>query len=315
MLTILLGSDPLAKKEMLTAEAKRRGAEVHTFNDSNPLPNLDSLFEPQLFGAPKVVVMDHLWKKLSDADVESLLKFGEDKSAVLFVIEDSLDKRKKINQEFLKDKRVNVVQLDAPVGTAMASHWITKYAGEKNILIEPPASQALARALLIDEDSVLDVARAQSELAKLSAYADGQTITKDMVGELTENITGVDIFALLNAIAAKNKKLALLTLEDYFRTEAADEKSNAIKVVALLADQFRSLLMAIDAGTRNLPDAAVLQMTAWKSGRLFMMKKLSRNFNAKQLQSALSKLENLDRELKTGSMPPHVVLDLIIADI
>ena len=30
---------------------------------------------------------------------------------------------------------------------------------------------------------------------------------------------------------------------------------------------------------------------------------------------SLLKLENLDRELKTGTMPPHVVLDLIIADM
>jgi DNA polymerase III delta subunit len=104
-------------------------------------------------------------------------------------------------------------------------------------------------------------------------------------------------------------------LEDYFATEVGDDKANAIKVTALLADQFRSLLIVTDATARHLPDAAILEMTGWKSGRLFVMKKLSRNFATQQLKQALAKLENLDRELKTSTMPPHVVLDLIIADI
>jgi DNA polymerase III subunit delta len=174
---------------------------------------------------------------------------------------------------------------------------------------------SLARALLIDEDSVLDVARVQNELEKLRAFADGKVITPSMVGDLTENTTGVDIFELLNAIATKNKKLAMQMLDQYFLTESADEKTNAIKVVALLSDQFRSLLITVDANDRRMPDEQILQITGWKSGRLFIMKKLSRNFNMKQLKSAVAKLQNLDRELKTGSMPPHVVLDLIIADM
>jgi DNA polymerase-3 subunit delta len=173
----------------------------------------------------------------------------------------------------------------------------------------------LARALLLDEDSTLDVLRAQNEIEKLKQYAAGQPITSGMVGELVESSSGVDIFELLNAIATKNKKQALTMLQNYFDTETADEKANAIKVVALLSDQFRSLLIVLDAGERYMPDDAILKLTGWKSGRLFIMKKLARNFNVTQVKQALAKLENLDREMKTGSMPPHVVLDLIIADM
>ncbi len=315
MLTLLLGTDLLAKKNHIKAAASQRGAEIETVSGAEGVLNLGSLFEPQLFGAPKIVVLDNLWKKLDDEQIAKLLLMAEDKSATVFVVEESLDKRKRVNQDFLKNPKVVVVLLDAPIGTSAATKWIKNFAQQTGLKIDSTASLALAHALLIDDDSTLDVARAETELAKLSAYANGKSITTEMVESLIEKVAGVDIFELLNAIAVKNKQQALKILDQYFSTEAADEKTNAIKVSALLADQFRSLLIAADANARSIPDAKVLEMTKWKSGRLFMMKKLCRNFTVQQLQQALAKLENLDRELKTGSMPPHVVLDLIIADM
>lgn len=317
MITLLLGTDQLAKKQYIDAAAKRANAEVETFTDSSTIPDLGSLFEQQLFGAPKIVVFDHAWKKL---DAEALLeKVGDNKSAQLFIVEDSLDKRTKVNQAFIKDARVTVVELNAPIGTRAASDWINAYCKQNEIKIDAAASMALASALLIDEDATLNVLHAQNELQKLKQYARSESgdsvVTKDMVSLLVETETGVDIFALLNAIATKNKKLAVQMLETYFETETADEKTNAIKVTALLSDQFRSLLIALDADARRMPDEAVLKLTGWKSGRLYIMKKLSRNFTAPKVKQALLKLENLDRELKSSTMPPHVVLDLIIADM
>ncbi|HEX3100075.1 MAG TPA: hypothetical protein VHQ41_03870 [Patescibacteria group bacterium] len=318
MITLLLGTDTLAKKLRISEAAKLAGAEVETFTESTANLSVDSILQTavgqQLFGAPKIVVLDHVWKKL---DTEVLLeKFG-DSSASFYIVEDSLDKRTSANKEFLKDARVTVVELNAPIGTRASTDWIVQYAKDNNIKIDSAAAFALASALLLDEDASLDVLHAQNELQKLKQFAvsEGGAITKDMVALLVETETGVDVFALLNAIATKNKKLALQMLTAFFETETADEKTNAIKVAALLSDQFRSLAIAIDADERRMPDDAVLQLTGWKSGRLFIMKKLSRNFTLSKVKQALSKLENLDRELKTGTMPPHVVLDLIIADM
>lgn len=312
MLTLLLGTDNLAKNRHIKQAAGQRGAEVEVFGgDYSGVPALGSLFEPQLFGAPKVVVFDHLWKNFEPADL--LANFADNPQVAVFIVEDSLDKRKKVNQDFLNDSRVTVVQLDAPLGPGAGAAWIASYAKEQGIEITPAAAQALARALVIDEDATLDVLRCGNELEKLKQFAGGQAITPEMVAELVQSAAGVDIFELLNAIASKNKQQALRLLQTYFETETADDKASAIKVAALLADQFRSLLIAVDSADRRLPDEAVLEMTGWKSGRLYVMRKLSHNFTAPQLRQALAKLRNLDQELKTGSMPPHVVLDLIIA--
>lgn len=313
MITLLLGTDILAKKQYVQRVAAQKGAEVQIITDASLTPKLGELFEQQLFGAPKIVVFDHVWKNL---DPEELLKnFADNKFATVFIIEDSLDKRKKVNQDFQKDARVTVIQLDSPIGTQAVSTWILKYAKEQGIVIEPQVSMALAQALLIDEDATLDVVRAQNEIQKLKQYAAGEPVTPEMVALLVESSIGVDIFDLLNAIATRNKKVASHLLNTFFETEKADEKTSAIKITSLLADQFRSLLIVADADNRNMPDDALLQLTGWKSGRLYIVKKLARSFKLSQIKQALSKLENLDRELKTNTMPPHVILNLIIADL
>ena len=311
MITLLLGSDTLAKKLHIKQAAEKAGAEVETFTDSSVLPAFGSMFEQQLFGAPKIVVLDHTWKKLDSEDL--LEKVGD--NATLYIIEDSLDKRVKANQTFLKDKRVTVIELNSPMGSRDAVEWVSQFAKDHEINIEPAASMALVKILLPDEEASLNVVRAQSELMKLKAYANGEAVTTEMVALLIEAESSVDVFALLNAIATKNKKLAVQLLETFFATETTDEKSTAIKFAGLLADQFRSLVIVLDADQRHMSDAAILEMTAWKSGRLYILKKLSRNFTIPKLKIALGKLENLDRELKTGTMPPHVVLDLIVADM
>lgn len=312
MITLLLGSDELAKKQYILDRAKQLASDVETITDANGL-DLVRLFEPQLFGSPKLVVLDHIWKQLELGKI--LETVGNNKTAQLFIIEDSLDKRVNANKEFLKDSRVTVLQMDAPVGLGESVVWIRKYADTNNIKIDATTATKLANAILPDQESSMPVLRAQNELQKLKAYANGQAVTSEMIEELVESVISMDVFGLTNAIAAKNKKLAIQLLNEYFQNEPGDEKANAIKVTALLAEQFRSLLIAIDAQARRLPESEILDITGWKSGRLFIMNKTARNFTAIKVQQALSKLENLDRELKTGSMPPHVVLDLIIADI
>jgi DNA polymerase III delta subunit len=125
----------------------------------------------------------------------------------------------------------------------------------------------------------------------------------------------VDPFALLDAIGSKNKSHALQMLGNFFDHSAGDEKAKAIQFSALLADQLRNVLLVIDAVDKRIPDETILDKTGWKSGRLYVMKKLSRSYNPAQIKLTLAKLESLDIELKTSTMPPHVVLDMIISQM
>ncbi|MCL5009174.1 MAG: hypothetical protein M1400_02420, partial [Patescibacteria group bacterium] len=58
-----------------------------------------------------------------------------------------------------------------------------------------------------------------------------------------------------------------------------------------------------------------LEITGWKPGRLFVVKKIASRFAAPKVWQTLFKLEALDTELKTSSTPPRVLLDLILSQL
>jgi len=74
-------------------------------------------------------------------------------------------------------------------------------------------------------------------------------------------------------------------------------------------------LLVQDFLARRVPDQEILKQTAWKSGRLFVMKKLAGKFKPGQLISILDKLERLDIETKTTTTPGQTILQLILAQL
>jgi DNA polymerase III delta subunit len=124
------------------------------------------------------------------------------------------------------------------------------------------------------------------------------------------------VWDIIEAIAQRKPAQVLTMLQTYLSADnVSDEKTKIIQLNALLADQFRSLLLVRSAQDQGIPEDVIIQTTGWKSGKLFMIKKNSRAFEQKTLVDILAKLEALDIELKTSSVPPKVLIDLISSQI
>lgn len=311
MIVILLGQDIIKKQKEIAARIPAKEFEIVRISDISQLPNLASLSEPMLFGPARVYVLDGIYK---DLDPEELLKFASDNHTKVILLEDNIDQRKTVNKNFLKDKRVIVIDCPAPTGRE-AESWLTDQAKSLDIKIDKAAITGLAKALAPDENATLSVTSAQNELQKLKSYAAGETVTVEMVHELVQPITAINIFDLLDAIGNQQKPRALQLLNNFFDASDSDEKAKTIQLTALLADQLRNILLVSDATAQKMLDSEILKLTGWKSGRLFIMKKLSRHFTSLKIKQSLIKLESLDIEVKSSTLPPHVVLDLIIADM
>ena len=94
-----------------------------------------------------------------------------------------------------------------------------------------------------------------------------------------------------------------------------DTATKLLQLVALLAEQFRSLLLVKSCLEQRMPDKVVLEQTKWSSGRLFMAKKNAARFSTGVLRDVLQKLEFLDIEAKTSVAPTRVILDLILSQV
>lgn len=309
MITILLGGDTIAKQKYIQNAVSEDNLEKRKYKSGETLPSFSSLGEPTLFGPKQAYVFEYLWKEY---DVEKLLTECAESNAQIFIVEDSIDKRKTINKTFLLDSRVTVKDFEAP-SAVTAEKWIVKHAKELGVSIEPAAAQSLAGALLANETSKLSVELAHNELQKLQAYAGGRPITQGMVNDLVQPVITIDAFALLNAIGTKNKSRAIRMLADFFEHNDGDMKTKAIQVGALLADQLRNILLVLDAEQRHMPEPVILEKTGWNSKRLFVIKKLAKNFTPVQVKQSMVKMENLDMELKSSTLPPHLILDMIIS--
>ncbi len=311
MITILLGGDSISKEAFITQALAAQKLELRRFRSGDQLPNLTSLSEPTLFGPASSYAFDRCWK---DLDIEQLIEVAANSPTQIFILEDSIDQRKTINKAVLKDKRITVKQFEAPTRDG-TGQWLAAHAAGLDLKLDPKAINALVETLVPDEFSKLDVNAAHNELLKLQAYAGKDPVTPEMIELLVLPNQSIDIFKLLNAVATRNKAEAHLLLNKFFDINVEDEKAKAIQVSALLADQLRNILLVQDANARRVPDNVVLEKTGWKSGRLFVMKKLSGNFTPTSVKQAMTRLESLDIELKSSTMPPHVILDLIIAQM
>jgi DNA polymerase III delta subunit len=323
MLILLLGPDNFSKKDHISFLAAQEKAEVEFFVDETAPPRLENLLEQDLFAKKKLHVLQGLLAKYS-LDSAVLEKLINSKNTIIF-LEDKVDKRLASNKLVLANKNVKVKDFTLPHGSELDA-WIIKQVKAAGASISKPAANLLAQKLgrddvqetkfggkVVDVKEVYNLHQAQSEINKLIAYAAGREITPQDVEDLVVEDREVDVLKIVNAIGDRQKGAAFNLVNEFLRD--GDNKAQVIQLNALLSEQFRNILVVQDFTARNVPEAGILEQTSWKSGRLFVMKKISRAFVPAKVKDCLNKLAALDGELKTSSTPPRVLLDLILTQL
>lgn len=315
MLYLFLGKDSFSVQQRLRQLAALHKAEASRINSADGL-NMAELTEPTLFSSARLFVLDNLINKLDfDTQVEPLINSPH----VIVLVEESLDKRKKASTQWLKHPHIKVEEFAAPTGPALQK-WVMDQATELKIKLDKTAADYLIAVLMPVStnrfvEPIANLWQFDTELRKLGAYAGDQSITKAMIDELATKNTEVEAWDITNALAERNTQRAFIAMEKFFADQATDDKAKTIQLNALLADQFRNILLAQDFSARRVPDNVILEQTGWKSGRLFIMKKLASKFKPAQLVSILDKLERLDIETKTTTTPGQAILQLILAQL
>lgn len=313
MLYLFLGKDIFSKQQRLRQLAIELKAEVNRLDTIN----LPLLTEPTLLGGGQLFVLDGLLSQL-DPDQHAPLLAKSPHAVILW--EDSLDKRKKTSTQWLKNKEVIVEEFAAPQGPAL-TQWVSERIKDLEMHMDKQAVDYFLSVVMPPASTnrfvepTADLWQLDSELRKVCAYAHGSDVTNDMVDELVTKNNETEAWDIINALGERNTKQAFLAMERFFASDSSDDKAKTIQLNALLGDQFRNILLAKDLLSRRMPEANILQSTGWKSGRLFIMKKLAGKFTVSQLVSLLDKLERLDIELKSSTMPGPTILQLITAHL
>ena len=323
MFTLCLGPDDFSKKQYVDALAAKDKAQVVVFSFPDQLP-MGELLGGDLFGGKKVFIVFEAIKLLEEKNLHSLIETSNQ----IFFFENKLDKRVKFYKDLTANKQITVRDFPLPHGSEL-NLWIQHRVIELGGVIEHSAIEALAVALgrdearetkfggkVVETEELFSLWQTDSEIKKLLAYADGHNITEQMVKELVENITDASALDIVNALGEKNRQKTFNLLVKFLQGEsAADEKGKIIQLNAILAEQFRNVALVQDFLKSGAGEGEIIKQTGWKSGRVYIMKKIAAQFDQKKVLDTLAKLHALDEELKSSGTPPGVLMNLIVTQL
>ncbi|MFA5075916.1 MAG: DNA polymerase III subunit delta [Patescibacteria group bacterium] len=157
-----------------------------------------------------------------------------------------------------------------------------------------------------------DLWQLNSEIDKLIAYAGDNSIEEKDVTELVRGRFDDNIFHLIDAIAAKNSRLAHQLLSEQF-----DSGADELYILTMLTRQFRILLQ-----TRELAEAnrqiTKTQVASQLGVHPFVAQKALgqiKNFSAAKLKDIYRQLLDADVRIKTNYATVPVIFDLLLSKI
>lgn len=318
MLYLLLGPDDFSKKLYLNSLAKEMGADLEFFLYEKSA-DLGKLSEQELFGKPKLFVLENLIVKIiSENSLEHLVKLT---NQIIF-LEDKLDKRFNENKEILENKKITVKEFPLPTGLGLIS-WIEKRVNALGGSIETEAAKNLSFHFEglssggYGYTPAFSLWQVDLEIQKLLAFAENKTISKEAVRNLATGEAEINIFKISDAVAAKNIVLAQNLISEFLASQSsADAKNSILFLSTILAEQFRNILAVQNLQKAGQSQEAIAKTAGWKKvGRVSVMERLGAGFTVEKIKSFLEKLSLLDQEMKLSSSPPRVVFDLVLIQL
>jgi DNA polymerase-3 subunit delta len=171
---------------------------------------------------------------------------------------------------------------------------------ESGSSIEPAALQTL-----IDLVGT-GLTRLSNELNKLTAYADGATITNEAVQELVPRSQEHNYWELWDAINSQNRKLALKL------TKHLLDDNDALPILGSIANLYRKLLIGKELIERGASTQEVKSATSqWSDSYFSRLRRTSRA----EIVSGLKRIAEVDNAIKNSVGTPRLLLEYLILEL
>ena len=229
-------------------------------------------------------------------DMDKLISVvGEDDE--LIIIEPKPDKRSSY-YKYLK-KNTELTEFKEPDEREL-SNWLVKEAKDKG------AKMSLADANYLIQRIGSGQEQAANELSKLIDY--GRGISREIIDSLTEASPQTSVFNLLDSAFAGNAKK---TMEIY--DEQRTQGEEPIRILAMLVWQMHHVAMVESAGNRT--DQEIMDVSGLKPFTLNKSRSIARKMGRQRIKEALSRLTELDKQLKSTSVDADDALKNLLVSI
>lgn len=256
-----------------------------------------------MFAETKLIVLKNIFlNKTFQENFLNEIKILQALKDVIVVYEaEAPDKRLKLFKTLLKECKCQEFDLlDSKNLKAWAQQKIEKSGGK----INHDALETLLQYVGSDTWRIFN------EILKLVSFKQGLVIQKADVQLMVKPNIQTDIFKTIDALAGKNKKLALTFLHKHL-----DSDDNPLYLLSMIGYQFRNLLVVKELSEKGLMYASIVK----KSGlHPFVVKKTyfqCRQFSFAQLKEIYCKIFTIDSNIKVGKIEAETALDLLVSKI
>lgn len=228
------------------------------------------------------------------------IKGPADFSVIVFTVDsDKLDERKKL----VKTLKESGSLLPFPALTPEELvHWIVRRASQLKFTFE---DGAVEQFILYTGTSLQALT---SELEKLSLYVgEGGKVTADILDQTVVRTTEQNVFLLIEEIVQLRKDKALSILY-----ELVKQREEPIKIVMLMARQFRIVLQVKELEKQGYSQQQIAGRIGVHPYAVKLAAGQAKRYAFAQLTAILSKLAELDYEMKSGRIEKVFGLELFI---
>lgn len=253
------------------------------------------------FFAPKrLVIMENTGcvKKADDSFLE-YIKTSMPDTTCLVIIDSETDKRSKMYKLI---KTEGYTCECAHPKEAELSQWVLKLIGRENKKI---TKDVLDYFLAIAGN---DMEKIATELEKLFCYTlDREVIDREDIDQVCSPVINGKIFAMIDAMGARNRTQTLSLYYDLINTREAP-----MKILYMISRQFNIMLQVkeLDAQGYNGRDIAdKLSMSPYVIGGAV---KQCKNFTSKMIFTAINDCINIEEAIKTGRMEEKTGVEMLL---
>ena len=237
--------------------------------------------------------------EILDQYIENPVDFS---TLILTVSSEKLDERKKI----VKNLKQNVtVEAFTSMKGRNLLDWINNIARIEKVFINPDAAQLLVYTVGEDLQTLMQ------EIKKMALYVgENKQIDLDVVKSLTARTLEQNIFTLIEKVANVEIEQAIRMFYDLLKN-----KEEPIKIVALLARQFRIMLFAKELAQKGYSNQQIGAQIGAHPYVVQLALQQAKRFSDQKLKKIMERLAEMDYEMKTGKKDKVLALELFFLSL
>lgn len=264
------------------------------------------------FGERRVILLKNCYfltsikeKEKVDHDLVAFEKYiqspPEHTVMIVSVVHDKLDERKKI----VKQLKTGVFLEATPLKEKQMYQWIENVERTSHLRLEKEAKNKLIQL------SGSNMMKLTTELDKLLLYGEeGEKMTVADIENLVPRTLEDNVFELVDGVVRGDGDRALAIFYDLMK-----QKEEPIKIVALLARQFRMMLQAAMLHKKGYTQKQIASQIKAHPYAVKIALEQARRFQNRQLTDILQTLAAVDYDMKTGNMDKQLRLELCILQL